>query len=283
MSLKPSRKKVLWSINNPILYGLVGTILVFGIYGFLATSRSCQKGVCQSNFRHFLASSPNEIGDTLAGIAGILAFLWIIVTVFLQSKELKLAREEYEKMADAQTGQLDLLKKQGEIFKQEQQQREQAAYKEVLDQMIVGIWYRMTTVPISEIFWDIPEECYEDAEFDDTATLFHLPQTDDLYAQEKPASPAEREAMIRMQAISLGELVEQIDQCRPHMSEDMLPEKPKELYILIQEISKIRELRTKVSLAQSQRLENLMLADTHFALRTIADKKSWWKKEEKLA
>jgi len=42
----------------------------------------------------FLLASPNEIGDTLAGIAGVLAFLWIIVTVWLQSQELAAQREE---------------------------------------------------------------------------------------------------------------------------------------------------------------------------------------------
>ncbi|MFY0659353.1 MAG: putative phage abortive infection protein [Shimia sp.] len=42
----------------------------------------------------FLTAPPNEIGDTLAGIAGALAFLWIIVTVMLQSKELAAQREE---------------------------------------------------------------------------------------------------------------------------------------------------------------------------------------------
>nr|WP_256471805.1 putative phage abortive infection protein [Oceanicola sp. 502str15] len=41
----------------------------------------------------FLKSSSNEIGDTLAGIAGTLAFLWIIVTVWLQSQELAAQRE----------------------------------------------------------------------------------------------------------------------------------------------------------------------------------------------
>ncbi|UWP92656.1 putative phage abortive infection protein [Aliiroseovarius crassostreae] len=66
-----------------------------------------------------IKSPPNEIGDTLAGIAGALAFLWIIVTVQLQSKELKaqrlelkLARKEYAKMAEAQRDQVSTLSEQ---------------------------------------------------------------------------------------------------------------------------------------------------------------------------
>ncbi len=63
-----------------------------------------------------IKSPPNEIGDTLAGIAGALAFLWIIVTVQLQSRELRaqreeleLARKEYAKMAEAQDVQSKVL------------------------------------------------------------------------------------------------------------------------------------------------------------------------------
>ncbi|MBM2294106.1 hypothetical protein JQX09_19445 [Sulfitobacter pseudonitzschiae] len=269
-----------WSVKNPILYGIAGTTLVFAEYIYLATARSCQKGVCQTNYEHFLASSPNEIGDTLAGIAGILAFLWIIITVFLQSKELRIARQEYEKMADAQTGQLDLLKKQGDIFLKEQEQRMQDTYKDALDQMLIGIWYRMTTFPISYISWSIPEECYEDAEYADSIPLFHLPETDNVYVNEKTVSPAEREEMIRRQAISLKELEGQLAHCRPFMGDECLPGKPEQLVILIQEISKIRELEEKLSLAQRQRLEHLLLADTHFILRTIVGKKEWWSERE---
>jgi hypothetical protein len=42
----------------------------------------------------FLLSPPNEIGDTFAGLAGVLAFLWIIITVWLQSEELSAQRKE---------------------------------------------------------------------------------------------------------------------------------------------------------------------------------------------
>ncbi|NNE52028.1 MAG: hypothetical protein HKN30_06445, partial [Sulfitobacter sp.] len=67
---------------------------------------------CRSNFGRFLLSPPNEKGDTLAGIAGSLAFLWIIITVLLQGKELALQREEIEKMRLTQEKQTGLLLKQ---------------------------------------------------------------------------------------------------------------------------------------------------------------------------
>lgn len=49
-----------------------------------------------------MISAPfNEIGDTLAGFAGALAFVWLIVTVWVQSSELKLAHNESLRMARA--------------------------------------------------------------------------------------------------------------------------------------------------------------------------------------
>lgn len=58
----------------------------------------------------------NEIGDSLAGFAGVLAFLWIIVTVLLQNRDLKLQYEEIKDMKRASESQARSLKS-AEIFK----------------------------------------------------------------------------------------------------------------------------------------------------------------------
>ena len=58
----------------------------------------------------------NEIGDSLAGFAGVLAFLWIIVTVLLQNRDLKLQYEEIKGMKQASESQARSLKS-AEIFK----------------------------------------------------------------------------------------------------------------------------------------------------------------------
>jgi hypothetical protein len=44
--------------------------------------------------KNLLSLSLNEIGDSFAGFAGCLAFLWLIVTVLLQNTELRLQRKE---------------------------------------------------------------------------------------------------------------------------------------------------------------------------------------------
>ncbi|WP_171230265.1 hypothetical protein [Ruegeria sp. HKCCA4008] len=78
----------------------------------------------------FLTAPANEIGDTFAGVAGVLAFLWIIITVWLQSQELsaqrtelELTRIEFQKMAEAQKKQAKILNTQSELLLDEQKQR----------------------------------------------------------------------------------------------------------------------------------------------------------------
>lgn len=87
-----------WSKDNPLMWGVLIstafliTILILAFMPFCETDNGIQ--TCQNKFRKFVNSSPNEIGDTLAGLAGALAFLWIIVTVLLQAQELKAQRNE---------------------------------------------------------------------------------------------------------------------------------------------------------------------------------------------
>lgn len=58
-----------------------------------------------------LLSEPlNVIGDSLAGFAGLLAFLWLIVTVLLQNAELRLQRKEIFGLKGASENQANSLK-----------------------------------------------------------------------------------------------------------------------------------------------------------------------------
>ncbi|CAM3923049.1 hypothetical protein PHIN109289_16795 [Phaeobacter inhibens] len=93
-----------------------------------------------------ITSPPNEIGDTFAGIAGVLAFLWIIITVWLQSQELAAQREELAatrselKLArEAQEQQVAVMKEQAEVFRGEQAQRREHRAKELLERRLEHI------------------------------------------------------------------------------------------------------------------------------------------------
>ena len=95
-------------LKYPVFWGVAATLLVVAFGFCVGMHQTCTEAAgCQSNFEKFLNSPPNEIGDTLAGFAGALAFVWIIVTVWLQSQELSEQRkvlsdqrDEFEKTND---------------------------------------------------------------------------------------------------------------------------------------------------------------------------------------
>jgi hypothetical protein len=112
-----------WMRTDPLIkFGLFATLCTLVFVVVLALDDTCGFWVCQSRFVAFLDAPANEIGDKLAGIAGALAFLWLVVTVLLQGKELaaqrvelRLTREESARMAaalDAQVGILEDEQKQ---------------------------------------------------------------------------------------------------------------------------------------------------------------------------
>lgn len=140
--------------GNPMFVGIGSTKLFLTFVGIMALLFQKEDGEWSWRIWSFLTSPPNEIGDTLAGIAGALAFLWIIVTVMLQSKELaaqrdelRLARKEFSRMADAQQQQVDLLVQQGSIFAEEQKQRAESRAEKVFEAKLKSIQVKITEAP----------------------------------------------------------------------------------------------------------------------------------------
>ena len=74
--------------------------LVFLFLIFFLPVCSGGEDCSRSRYEYLQYSSPNEIGDTLAGVSGTLAFLWLITTVFMQGKELREQRKEISRQAD---------------------------------------------------------------------------------------------------------------------------------------------------------------------------------------
>ena len=125
MSLKPKkgpRLRARWrAINGYFRFGFLMSGFVLTLVAILALGTVKAPGQpAIPRWQAFWNASPNEIGDTIAGLAGTLAFLWIIVTVMIQGSELRLQRRELamtrrelkaqreasEKMATAQAAQV---------------------------------------------------------------------------------------------------------------------------------------------------------------------------------
>ena len=147
---KRGREK-LWRPDNPIAYGLGISVLLIGAYLVLGFQSKCINSVCETNFQKFFEADPNEIGDTLAGLFAALAFVWIIVTVFLQSRELKEQRKEFREQRKATQDMARAMKAQAEIFEQEQMERQQNLSLRHADELLKSVRYELSH---ARLFWN---------------------------------------------------------------------------------------------------------------------------------
>lgn len=134
-----------WRFSNPIVWALGVTALFFALIAWFGLAETCNadlfpKGDCPPKWRHLMVAPPNEVGDTLAGVAGGIAFIWLIATVLLQSFELgeqrrvlSLQREEMEEQRKATQDMARSMSAQAAIFEDEKRDRsEQRAHRELL-------------------------------------------------------------------------------------------------------------------------------------------------------
>lgn len=107
-----------------------------------------------AKWKTLLASPPNEFGDFLAGAFAPLAFLWLALTVWLQSRELRLQRKELQQNGEALLLQaeelrysVEQLRKQTELRQSDAQTRERekrervftAGYEQNRDNLILAL------------------------------------------------------------------------------------------------------------------------------------------------
>jgi hypothetical protein len=145
-------KPEFWSGHNPVIWGLGISFLLGCLVVFLGLQLGADG---RTRYVEFLGSPPNAIGDTLAGIFAPLAFIWIVVTVFLQShelseqkKELSLTRDELKLAREAQEAQLKVMQKQADIFDDEKMRRDEDAERRYIDRLIKSF---VETIRYSEV------------------------------------------------------------------------------------------------------------------------------------
>lgn len=269
---KFGRKRVAW----PILVGILLTIILLSFITYLASINRCtllDTGVleCRRNLQWFLDAAPNEIGDTIAGIFATLAFVWIVVTVFLQSselaeqrEELRLTRLEFEKMSIAQGKQVEALTSQTELLKDERMLRNEESARSLLEELLRSlaprlnqlsagsILYRRQTSPsssepIRERFYSgIPYSEPEDMESLDMYTTRCISYVDGIFSQIG-SRYSETDYSLEFHGFSLGVIDE-----------------------LKAEVSKICELSPELSNAQRERLRRLRITRLNEILTDIS-------------
>lgn len=153
------RNKATWLIEAvswlPLAAAIVTTI-VFGAYSWmLAAEVVTLDNVTQTRFQHFLAGSPNSMGDTLAGFVGSLTLIWVVASVVQQSIELRAQRREFSAMVKAQDAQVAALEQQAAIFADERLARDESRSDATFMELQGVLRRQIESVPDYAMLWVI--------------------------------------------------------------------------------------------------------------------------------
>jgi len=133
-----------WRLGNPLVWTLGATVFFFVVILWFGLAPTCNvelfpEGECPPKWRHLYVAPPNEVGDTLAGLAGVLAFIWLIGTVLLQSIELREQRKEFREQRKATQDMARAMAAQAAIFEDEKRQRDEQRAEELFDQLLISL------------------------------------------------------------------------------------------------------------------------------------------------
>ncbi|TWI36805.1 hypothetical protein [Paracoccus sulfuroxidans] len=214
----PKRRKV---SSEPLWVGGGLTLAVFLIAVWAGFGEVCQDGVCTPKWKVFLNSTPAEIGDALSGVGSVLAFIWVIVTVWMQSIELRLQRAEMREQQAETAKMAEAMAQQSRIFEQEQIERaEDRADKELdalIDRFLTAVGYiKHWVVERGRLVRFGPQQ-NEAERFDHAMTLISSAreELDDL--QNPTLKPMQR-AVDPDDAILAAKYLRQINEIRPRLS-----------------------------------------------------------------
>ncbi|MGI3163951.1 hypothetical protein [Pseudooceanicola sp. 200-1SW] len=139
---------------TPIWFGILGSLAVLLFILWLAVQPAPENAGTRA--AEFWSLPLNSMGDALAGLAASLAFLWLIVTAFIQKNELKEQRAELELAREVQDKQLNAMKSQAAIFEEEQKQRREDRADKEIDGRLEEVFYFMNRIAgVARLNWRI--------------------------------------------------------------------------------------------------------------------------------
>lgn len=260
------------NLRNPIMWACLVTLAFIGLILWFGLVSTCNdvlfpKGDCPAKWRHLLVAPPNEVGDTLAGLAGVLAFVWLIATVLLQATELREQREEFEKMADAQSAQARVLEKQAVIFEDEQQQRDELRAERLLDRQLEWIVQKLEDAPTRGGTWS----------HSGGHETFSSPHEMQLFP--RPWNPLEDNSTdfyIRSASTSIGHFVREIVEWERAGLAISKPSSKAYYEFLLTELREVDGIRDRLSDEQTKRLRNIGLEKLTLHLQQLVTTDKWF-------
>jgi len=263
-----------WRFNNPIMWACITTLSFAVLIVWFGLAPTCNgelfpKGNCPPKWRHLYVAPPNEVGDTLAGLAGVLAFIWLIATVLLQSVELgeqrrvlALQKEEMEEQRKATQDMARAMAAQAKIFEDEALQRDETRARELLDELV-------------------KEVCNYNNEFSSPQWLYLTKPTHDnpvrgsvsfgWYYQDHHSNDDQIFIMAE-------EFEESATALATHYDKDEIIEFPSGksfLLDILHLLTRILELRDRLSEAQRVRLDSFRIRRSIGTIEDVLDNKYW--------
>lgn len=264
-----------WRRSNPVAYGVaISAIIILG-YLLIGFRQQCIGTVCETNFQIFWESDPNEIGDTLAGLFSALAFVWIIVTVFLQSIELREQRKEFRQQREATQDMARAMAAQAEIFEDEKEMREHTRIRELLTQMVEGLADKLHLSAISFENWVVKHEIPFKKQ--DGSKVGSLPTTMEMgIFKEKDGRSTEQ--YIKASATHARLSLDAMSTSQSNIVKR--PTRTTEVLSVLEQLQAILDIAHLASLDQKEYIKNLRIEETRNTLTQIMSFDSLWGKTQ---
>ncbi|WP_424832049.1 hypothetical protein [Ruegeria sp.] len=263
-------------LANPIMWACFATICFVALIVWFGLAPTCDgdlfpKDECPPKWRHLYVAPPNEVGDTLAGLAGVLAFIWLIATVLLQSVELgeqrrvlTLQKEEMEEQRKATQDMARSMAAQAHIFEDEQLERAEKRSKDALISLISSIATLARELKVSDENWKFELKPDDTSEFAVFGNLSFGP-FDDIDTPDD-------EAYVRQIHHGFSDLLQKLQN-----SNRKLEKRPKsERYLELHRLFDLAcETQSSLSLAEQIRFEKLKFKQSYDELGTLLQSDIW--------
>ncbi|WP_146348296.1 hypothetical protein [Falsiphaeobacter marinintestinus] len=263
--------RLIWAqIDRAIQLALFATFSFFVVLFVFAFSKGCPSGSsCESSgFSYFWSASPNEVGDTLAGVAGSLAFLWLIVTVMLQGKELAAQRKELQLSRKESSRMATALEAQADVFRDEQRQRQEEREKLVLEQRL-GLLRNFIETECENLGWWYVEEPNSIV-----PQLHPYP----LFSRDSKLGELPTDEYFWKQFLEVKRQTEYLQSAEVEITPDKRP--PSNLPLLLEAlVNNVLELEGKLSEDQKERLEKIGLHGFSTNLKKLIKMHIWGEPE----
>ncbi|ATF17187.1 hypothetical protein PhaeoP128_00527 [Phaeobacter gallaeciensis] len=225
-----------------------------------------------------ITSPPNEIGDTFAGVAGVLAFLWIIVTVWLQSQELAAQRQELAatrselKLArEAQEQQVVVMKEQADVFRHEQRNRKELEAEKLFNEKMRSLIAEIKETGLKGTNWAFSNGPFidEDIGFDGEVHGLSLDRYIDEDVTIDEAITKFRQRLSSMREALWDYLHQSFDYRLPARTDSILQ--------IVKKLENIAAMRGDLSPSQQERLSRMRLSEISMALLELQETPELWK------